>query len=65
MIRTRNQIIEAGVRNLKKFVGPSVNKNNILTDLIFKIFFQEMLEEAIQEDPTQTECKLLLEELRK
>ena len=65
MILTRDKIIDAGVRNLKEFGYPNVNKDNILTDFIFKSFFQKMLEEAIQKDSNQSNAITLLQELKK
>ena len=52
---TRNQIIEAGVRNLREFGYPSVNAENILTDAIYSQLFKSILEgnlgdPAVQQD---------------
>lgn len=41
--KIRDQLITAGVRNLKEFGYPMVNKENILTDDVFKRFFVSML----------------------
>lgn len=38
-------LIAAGVRNLKEFGYPNCNKDNILTDEIYRQFFLSMLEE--------------------
>lgn len=62
-ILTRDQLIEAGIHNLKQFGYPSVNKDNILTDMIFKEFFKSMLKDTFEEFPEQVNCKSLLEEL--
>lgn len=45
MTSPRNSLIEAGVKNLKSFGYPNANKNNILTDSIYKVFFLGMLED--------------------
>lgn len=41
---TKDQLIAAGVRNLKEFGYPDVTRDNILTDMIFRKFFRSMLE---------------------
>lgn len=41
----RDQLLRAGVRNLKEFGYPNVTKENILTDYVFKKFFKGMLED--------------------
>jgi hypothetical protein len=38
------QLIRAGVKNLKEFGYPAVDKDNILTDLVYSSFFKRMLE---------------------
>jgi hypothetical protein len=43
----REQLIQAGIKNLKEFGYPSVNEENILTDMIYSAFFKQMLEETI------------------
>ena len=40
----RDKIIAAGVATLKEFGYPSVDKDNILTDMIYSAFFKTMLE---------------------
>ena len=42
---TKEKLIAAGVRNLKEFGYPQCNKENILTDAIFKAFFASMLKD--------------------
>ena len=42
----RQQLLDAGVRNLKEFGYPSVNTTNILTDQIYQMFFTDMLKDA-------------------
>ncbi len=39
----RNSLIKNGVKNLRQFGYPSVNKDNILTDYLFSQFFLNML----------------------
>jgi len=41
-----NKLIKAGIRNLKGFGYPSVNADNILTDMVYSQFFRQMLEET-------------------
>jgi hypothetical protein len=43
----REKLIKAGVKNLKEFGYPSVNKKNILTDEIYKRFFISMLKDSM------------------
>ncbi len=45
---SRESLIAAGVRNLKEFGYPSVNTENILTDMVFSKFFASMLEDYPQ-----------------
>jgi hypothetical protein len=42
---TQNKLIAAGVKNLKQFGYPDVNKDNILTDAIYSRFLLSMLED--------------------
>ena len=39
------KLIEAGVENLREFGYPNCDKNNILTDKIYRAFFLSMLED--------------------
>ena len=39
------KLIVAGIKNLKEFGYPSVTKDNILTDEVYKEFFKSMLNE--------------------
>lgn len=43
----RDKLIAAGVRNLKEFGYPMVNKENILTEDVFKRFFVSMLRDNL------------------
>jgi hypothetical protein len=43
----RSKLIDAGVRNLREFGYPMANKNNILTDDVFKRFFVSMLRDNL------------------
>lgn len=45
---TREKLIEAGVHNLHEFGYPLCNKDNILTDAVYKTFFKSMLEDSLQ-----------------
>lgn len=44
---TREQILANGVRNLQQFGYPGVNEQNILTDLVYSMFFQRLLEDNL------------------
>ena len=44
-MNTKENMISAGVRNLKEFGYPQCDKENILTDDIFKAFFASMLKD--------------------
>lgn len=41
----RQQLMEAGVKNLREFGYPTVAKANITTERVFAVFFRGMLEE--------------------
>jgi hypothetical protein len=41
----RNQLLRAGVKNLKTFGYPMVNEFNILTDPVYSAFFESALNE--------------------
>lgn len=41
-----DNMTENGVKNLMKFGYPSVNKDNIFTDMIYGAFFKRMLNDA-------------------
>jgi hypothetical protein len=43
MNNLRERLINGGVRNLKAYGYPSVSKENILTDEIYREFFRSML----------------------
>jgi hypothetical protein len=42
----RGKLIAAGVKNLKEFGYPKCDKQNILTDLLYKQFFISMLKDS-------------------
>lgn len=44
---TREQVIAAGVRNLKQYGYPHVTPENILKDEIYWAFFKRMLEDNL------------------
>lgn len=60
----RDKLIAAGVRNLKQYGYPKVDKDKILTDMIYSAFFRGMLED-VPEGPGKATAKLLLTELPK
>lgn len=43
MMGTRDQLIAAGIRNLKEFGYPGVTADNITTDAVYRHFFRSML----------------------
>lgn len=43
----RTKLVSAGVKNLKEFGYPSVNKKNILTDIVYRKFFLSMLKDNL------------------
>ena len=43
----REKIIAAGVRSLQQFGYPDCNNENIMTDKVFKAFFESQLQELI------------------
>lgn len=45
MTEIRAKLIEAGVRNEQEFGYPACNKDNILTDMVYRTFFISMLKE--------------------
>lgn len=61
----RKSLIKNGVMNLRAFGYPGCNEENILTDMIFKAFFERMLEEnkGVRLD-IDHEIDKLLKELR-
>lgn len=46
MSTVREKLIERGVQNLKEFGYSNCNKSNILTDPIYKEFFESMLQDT-------------------
>jgi hypothetical protein len=45
--KIKDKLLEAGVNNLKEYGYPEVNKETILTDLIYKGFFKSMLKDNL------------------
>lgn len=43
----KEKLIAAGVKNLKEFGYPHCTKDNILTDQVYKQFFNNMLKENL------------------
>lgn len=41
----KDKLISAGVKNLREYGYPECNKDNILTDQIYKAFFASMLKD--------------------
>lgn len=58
-----NKLIEAGVRNLKEFGYPSVNAENILTDEIYKAFFERMLVGTKEDAKNNPEIRMACDHL--
>lgn len=47
MKNIRDIFIESAVKNMKEFGYPLVNEKNILTDVVYKMFFVSMLKENL------------------
>jgi len=62
--RIKDKIVENGVKNLKKFGYPSINKENILTDMIYKQFFERMLKDNLDHG-FDDEINSILEDMKK
>ena len=65
----RDKILFLGVKYLKDFGYPSVNKDNIITDIVYSGFFENMLKETIDDENNSNgvitkECQKLLEEIQ-
>lgn len=45
--KVKEELLKAGVKNLKEFGYPEVTTENILTDIVYKAFFKSMLESNI------------------
>ena len=62
-------LIDAGVKNLKEYGYPCVNKENIVTDLIYGAFFKSMLISTMNgtkhSDVIQRACASLIEKIDK
>ena len=43
----KDKLIKAGVKNLQEFGYPNANKENILTDEVYKAFFASMLKDNL------------------
>ncbi len=50
-LKSRQQLIEAGVNNLKEFGFPDANKDNILSDAVYARFFGRMLLDSKEKHP--------------
>lgn len=62
--KIKNRLLEAGVKNLIIFGYPDVNKENLLTDIVYSSFFKEMLKDNLGNSTKQVDdviIKLLLE----
>ena len=55
----KKNLISRGVRGLKAFGFPNVNSKRILTDKVYKAFFQKMLEELKREGQGQETDKII------
>ena len=64
-IEIRVKLIAAGVKNLITFGYPEVNQENILTDEVYKAFFESMLEDNIGQSNAQVDAVIavLLKEI--
>lgn len=60
----RQKLIQAGVKNLKEFGYPKVDKDNILIDEVYKRFFLAMLKDNLgYTDEIDTEIDKLIKEI--
>lgn len=59
----RTTLISAGVKNLRAFGYPAASEDNILTDLIYSRFFDNMLEQNLGQG-VDAEIKALRDEIR-
>lgn len=50
------KLLEAGVKNLHEFGYEGVNKQNILTDMVYSAFFLNMLKQNKGINPTADEA---------
>jgi len=57
------KLIEAGIRNLKEFGYPSVTEENILTDDIYKAFFERMLVGTKEDAKNNPEIRMACDKL--
>jgi formate dehydrogenase maturation protein FdhE len=55
----KKNLISRGTRGLKAFGFPNVNSKRILTDKVYKEFFQNMLEELKREGQGQETDKII------
>lgn len=46
MNNLREKLLAAGVRNLKEFGYPTVDQQSIITDDIYSVFFERMLQDS-------------------
>ena len=51
LVTTKEFLIRSGIKNLKEFGYDDVNEDNIMTDKIYKAFFQRMLNDSLGEYP--------------
>ncbi len=62
----QESLIHAGVKNLRSFGYPSCNRQNIMTDMVFGRFFEDMLKENLGHSKAHDEAiNGLLAELAK
>ncbi|MEQ8471528.1 MAG: hypothetical protein RIC35_10095 [Marinoscillum sp.] len=50
-----DELIKLGVRKLRKFGYTHVNKQNILTDEVYRIFFERILKERLEKNKKERE----------
>ena len=49
------RLIKAGIKNLKEFGYPSVNEENILTDIVYSAMFKSMLNDNVGKSTKQVD----------
>ena len=56
----KNELISLGIKKLKMFGYSHVNKRNILSDEVYRIFFDQILRERLQENAEEREVIICL-----
>lgn len=65
LVTTKEFLIRSGIKNLKEFGYADVNEDNIMTDKIYKAFFQMMLIDSLGEHPDVPDVNIEIHKLLK